>query len=144
MSNYQITNLGALSEWGDFYGGFSVQTSYQGRRLVEREVPLEFFGLTVNSREPGSSVDYWHSHAVLEELYLFLEGEGEMGLDHEVVAVTAGTAIRVGQGVMRIWRCTPSSPTALKWICIRAGGGPLAEVSGDATKIMATERPLPW
>ena len=70
-----------------------------------------------------------------------------MGLDDEVVPVKAGTAVWVGQGVMRVWRCTPNSPTALKWLCIRAGGDRLANLSGthsDATKVTATERPLPW
>lgn len=144
MADYQIADVGSLGEWGDFFGGFSPDSSYLGRRLLDREIPLDFFGVTVNSRLPGEGVDFWHSHSALEELYLFLEGEGEMGLDDEVVPVRAGTAIRVGQGVMRTWRCTPDSPTALKWLCIRGGGAPLADLGGDATKLDASERPLPW
>jgi len=147
MAKYQITDVGSLAKWGDFYGGFSPESSYLGRRVLDKELPFEFFGVTVNSREPGDGVDFWHSHSKLEELYLFLEGEGEMGLDDEVVPVKGGTALWVGQGVMRVWRCSPSSPTALKWICVRAGGDRLANLSGensDATKVDASERPLPW
>ena len=147
MAKYRIAEVGALDEWGDFFGGFSPESSYLGRRVLEKELETEFIGITVNSRLPGDGVDFWHSHAKLEELYLFLDGEGEMGLDDEVVPVKAGTAVWVGQGVMRVWRCTPGSPTALKWLCVRAGGDRLANLSGthsDATKVMSSERPLPW
>jgi mannose-6-phosphate isomerase-like protein (cupin superfamily) len=147
MTDYQVTEVGSLDEWGDFFGGFTPENSYLGRRVLEQELPLVFFGVTVNSSEPGASIDYWHSHSVKEELYLFLDGEGEMGLDDDVVPVKAGTAVRVGQGVMRTWHCTPTSPTALKWLCIRAGGAPLADLSGergDWTRVGCEDRPLPW
>lgn len=144
MTDYQVEEVGSLSEWGDFYGGFSPESSYLGRRVLDKDLPFEFFGVTVNSRLPGEGVDFWHSHSKLEELYLFLEGEGEMGLDDDIVPVKAGTAIRVGHGVMRIWRCTPDSPTPLKWICVRAGGAPLKDCADDATRLTADERPLPW
>ena len=54
-----------------------------GRFFLETAVPLEYFGVSINSREPGAGADYWHAHTTLEELYLFLEGEGEMALDDD-------------------------------------------------------------
>lgn len=42
-------------------------------------LPQEFIGVTVNSREPGDGAQYWHSHAIMDELYLVLEGEGVNG-----------------------------------------------------------------
>jgi uncharacterized cupin superfamily protein len=142
MAGYEITDVGPIEAWGDHYGGFSPATSLHGRRLVDREVPLEFFGLTVNSRLPGEGADYRHAHSVLEELYLFLEGEGVMLLGDRVYPVREGTAIRVGQGVMRSWYCLPGSPTPLAWLCIRAGGAPLATIPSDAQPLR--DVPLPW
>jgi mannose-6-phosphate isomerase-like protein (cupin superfamily) len=141
-ANYEIHELGALPTWGEHFGGLSPQTSAPGRRFLDKDMALEFFGVSVNSREPGTGADYWHAHSVLEELYLFLEGEGELALDDEIVKVKAGTAVRVGQGVMRTWRASPSSPGPLRWLCIRAGGGKLKEIPRDATPDRT--RPLPW
>ncbi len=141
-SDYQVVEFGPMESWGAFFGGYSPQTLAPGRKFVDREMDLGYFGVSLNSRVPGEGVDYWHSHSVLEELYLFLEGEGEMGLDDRVVPVKAGTAVRVGQGVLRTWRCAPTSPVPLKWICIRAGGARLKDIPKDAAPIR--DRPLPW
>lgn len=139
---YQVYELGPTDTWGNFTGGLSPQTSAPGRRFLDKDMALDFFGVSINSREPGTGADYWHAHSVLEELYLFLEGEGELALDDQVIPVKAGTAVRVGQGVMRTWRAKPDSPTPLRWICIRAGGAKLAEIPRDAQPLR--DRPLPW
>ena len=87
MSDFQILDLGSIDTWRDFHGGFSPARSRDGRRVLERDLPMEFFGLTANSMVPGEEAGYWHAHAQMEELYLFLTGEGEMGLDDEVIPV---------------------------------------------------------
>lgn len=140
--NYQVYEHGALSTWGAHFGGLSEKSMAPGRFFVEKELPLEYFGVSLNSREPGTGADYWHAHSTLEELYLFLEGEGEMALDDDIINVAAGTAVRVGQGVMRTWRASPNSPGPLKWICIRAGGAKLKDIPKDAAPLR--DRPLPW
>jgi uncharacterized cupin superfamily protein len=142
MPNYEVFQYGPLDRWGAFYGGYSPQTQAPGRKFIDKEMELEFFGVSLNSRVPGEGADYWHAHSILEELYLFLEGEGELALDDAIIPVKAGTAVRVGQGVMRTWRCTPSSPVPLKWICIRGGGARLKDIPRDAAPIR--DRPLPW
>lgn len=138
---YQILELGPMGRWGDYVGGLSPQTTAPGRHFLDKDVPLDYFGVSINSRLPGEGADYWHSHSVLEELYLFLEGEGEMALDEEVIAVKAGTAIRVGQGVMRTWRASPTSPGPLRWVCIRGGGAKLADIK-DGT--LVRDKSFPW
>lgn len=139
---YQVYELGAPGSWGAYTGGLSPQTQAPGRHFIEKDLPLDFFGISINSREPGSGADYWHAHSILEELYLVIEGEGELALDDEIVPLKPGTAVRVGQGVMRTWRTSPNSPGPMRWICIRAGGAKLAEIPRDA--MPNRERPLPW
>lgn len=134
--------LGALAEWRNHFGGFRPTTSREGRRVVDHEVDMQYIGMTTNSFQPGEQAGYWHSHAQIEELYVFFTGRGEMGLDDEVVPVGPGTAIRVGQGVMRTWRALPDSPEPLTWVCIRAGGGPLDKMPSDATRDESS--PAPW
>ena len=141
MTDYQVLQIGALDQWRDFYGGFRPTSSRDGRRVVDHELKMQFIGMTANALEPGEEAGYWHAHAQIEELYVFLEGAGQMGLDHEVVDVAAGSVVRVGQGVWRTWRAAPDGP-GVKWVCIRAGGTELPEVPDDSQR--DEERPSPW
>ena len=142
MSDYQVLGIGALDEWRDHYGGFRPASSRDGRRVVDHELAMQYIGLTANALEPGEEAGYWHAHARIEELYVFLEGHGQMGLDDDLVDVGPGTVVRVGQDVWRTWRCAPDSPTQLRWLCIRAGGTELPEFPDDSTR--AEDRPSPW
>ena len=133
MTDYQVLQIGALDEWRDFYGGFRPTSSRDGRRVVDHELTMQYIGMTANALEPGEEAGYWHAHAQIEELYVFLEGAGQMGLDDEVVDVAAGSVVRVGQGVWRTWRAAPDGP-GVKWLCIRAGGTELPEFPDDSER----------
>lgn len=110
MSDYQVIEIGALDEWRDHFGGFRPATSRDGRRVVDHELTMQYIGMTANALEPGEEAGYWHAHARIEELYVFLEGRGQMGLDDDIVDVGPGSVVRIGQGVWRTWRCSPDSP----------------------------------
>jgi mannose-6-phosphate isomerase-like protein (cupin superfamily) len=142
MSGYAVTQIGALDEWRSHFGGFDPARSRDGRRIVDRELTMQYIGLSANALEPGEEAGYWHVHSRVEELYVFLEGRGEMGLDGDVVDVEAGTVVRVGQGVWRTWRARPESPGELRWLCIRAGGEQLPHTPDDSTR--DTDRQFPW
>ena len=140
--NYEVTSIGALDEWRSHFGGFSEAKSRDGRRVVDHELTMQYIGLTANALVPGEQAGYWHTHAKVEELYVFLEGRGQMGLDDDVVDVSAGSAVRVGQGVWRTWRAHPDSPGELRWLCIRAGGEQLPHLPSDSTR--DDDRAMPW
>ena len=142
MNNYEVINIGAPDQWRDFYGGFRPATSRQGRRVIDHEMNMQYIGMTVNALEPGETVNYWHDHTQVEEVYVFISGQGQMGLNDDVIDVTAGSVVRVGQGVMRIWRAHPDSEGELRWLCIRAGGTELPEFPDDAIRV--EDRELPW
>lgn len=142
MSDYEVLQLGGLDEWRAHYGGFRPETSREGRRVVDHELTMQYIGMTANFFEPGEEAGYWHSHAKVEELYVFLSGRGQMGLDDDVVDVGPGSAVRVGQGVWRTWRALPDSPEPMRWLCIRAGGERLPHLPDDSTR--DPDRPMPW
>lgn len=131
-----------MNTWRDHLGGFVPQTTRQGRRVVDHEMTNQFIGMTANAYEPGEKAGYWHTHSEIEELYIFLEGSGQMGLDEDIIDVTAGSVVRVGQGVWRTWRALPESDGQLRWICIRAGASELTNYPHDATR--DHERESPW
>ncbi|MCS3844845.1 cupin domain-containing protein [Microbacterium sp. AK031] len=142
MSDYQVTQIGAPDEWRDHFGGFVEARSRDGRRVVDHELTMQYIGMTANALKPGEEAGYWHSHSHVEELYVFLAGRGQMGLDEDVVDAVPGTVIRVGQDVWRTWRAHPDSPGELRWLCIRSGGDQLPRIPDDATR--DPERPMPW
>lgn len=142
MSDYEVTEIGATDQWRDHFGGFVPARSRDGRRVVDYELTMQYIGMTSNALTPGEDAGYWHAHSKAEELYVFLEGRGQMGLDDEVVDVGPGSVIRVGQGVWRTWRARPDSPGELRWLCIRAAGEHLPHLPDDATRDL--ERPMPW
>ncbi|MBB6392697.1 cupin domain-containing protein [Microbacterium thalassium] len=142
MSDYDLLELGAPDQWYDYFGGFTPDRSRDGRRVVDHDIDTQYIGMTANAYEPGEEAGYWHTHAQIEELYVFIAGTGQMGLDDEVVDVRAGSVVRVGQGVWRTWRAMPDSPGQLRWLCIRAGGGQIAHMPDDAERDV--ERPAPW
>lgn len=142
MTSWEILDIGALDTWRQHYGGFRPDTSRDGRRVVDHELVTQYIGMTANAYEPGEQAGYWHTHSAIEELYVFLTGRGEMGLDDAVVPVGPGSVVRVGQDVWRTWRAVPDSPEPLTWFCIRAGGGEIDHLPSDARR--DPERPSPW
>ena len=99
-------------------------------------------GMSANATDPGASSPFWHRHGRLEELYVFLEGHGQMALDDEVVEVTAGTVVRVAPETWRAVHSAVDADRPLKWLCLRGGGDGLAEIGRDGE--LDRERPFPW
>jgi len=142
MTGYEILNIGAPNQWREHFGGFRPESSRDGRRVVDHEMHMQYIGMTVNALTPGEEAGYWHKHSQVEEVYIFLAGKGQMGLNDDVVDVTAGSVVRVSPETWINWRCDPSSSGELQWICVRAGGTELPDFPNDATK--DTDRPTPW
>ena len=142
MTGYEVLNVGAPNEWRNYFGGFHPDRSRQGRRVVDFELDMKFMGLTVNSLIPGEEAGYWHKHSQVEELYIFISGKGQMGLNDDCVDVTAGSIVRVSPETWINWRCDPNSTEELQWVCVRAGGMELPDLPNDATR--DDSRPNVW
>jgi mannose-6-phosphate isomerase-like protein (cupin superfamily) len=142
MTGYELLNVGSPDEWISYVGGFRPSTAYAGRRVVDHEIKNKYIGLTVNALNPGADAGYWHTHSDIEELFIFIGGEGQMGLDDDVIDVKSGSIVRVSVDVYRTLRCIPESNGTLQWLCVRAGSTELPEFPNDATK--DSDRPMPW
>ncbi|MGO3766204.1 cupin domain-containing protein [Microbacterium gubbeenense] len=129
MSEYNVTTIGSVGSW-------------TGKQFIEGDLGVENVGISVNATDPGDESPFWHSHAILEEIYVVLDGEGELAVGDDVVPLSAGTVVRVAPDSMRALRCLPSSPVALKWLCLRSGADSLAGTGKDAT--LDKESPFPW
>lgn len=133
MSGYSVSELGGLDTWGEEAG--------TAKRFVDGESAL-YAGMSVNSTDPGQSSPFWHRHGRLEELYVFLDGRGQMALDDDVAPVQPGTVIRVAPHVWRAVHSAADSERPLKWLCLRAGGDTLSGIGRDGE--LDRDRPFPW
>lgn len=142
MSGYEVLNVGAPDQWREHFGGFRPESSRDGRRVIDHEMHMKYIGMTVNALVAGEQAGYWHKHSQVEEVYVFLGGRGQMGLNEDVVDVVAGSIVRVSPETWITWRCDPDATEELRWICVRAGGTELPEFPNDAVR--DSDRPLPW
>ncbi len=140
MSDYEVLEIGALDTWRT--NDPVPEGTRPGKRFVDHEMSTQFIGLSANAIEPGETAPFWHTHSVLEEIYVFLGGRGRMALDDEVIDVGPGTTVRVGQGVWRHVQALPDSGEQLRWFCIRAGGDELGAIGRDGE--IDRERSAPW
>lgn len=129
MSEHTVTDIGRVDSW-------------TGKQFIDGALGSENAGISINATEPGDQSPFWHSHAHTEEIYIVLDGEGEIAIDDDVVPLSAGSAVRVAPNSMLALRCLPSSAGALKWICVRSGADSLAGIGKDAA--LDRERPFPW
>ena len=53
MSDYQVTEIGALDQWRAHFGGFDAARSRDGRRVVDHELTMQYIGMTANALVPG-------------------------------------------------------------------------------------------
>ena len=72
-----MLEMGGLDEWRGHYGGFRPESSRDGRRVVDHDLTMQYIGMTANALEPGEEAGYWHMHARIEEVYVFLDGRRE-------------------------------------------------------------------
>lgn len=127
---YQTMQFGPMSTWKQY--GFQhplVPVLVKGKKFLQEDLGLSSMEISINSLGPYQAVPFFHRHQHNEELYLFLEGEGEFNADGMIVPVESGTAIRVSPHTKRSWRNTGNSP--LYFIVIQAKEGSMASKGID-------------
>ena len=85
--------------------------------------------ISVNMMPAGAAVPFFHSHKKHEEVYIAIEGAGEIQLGDKVLPFHEGSAIRVAPPVSRCIKNTGAGP--LVFLCVQAEAGVLSPVAGD-------------
>lgn len=104
---YAVTrNLGELL-WTQYPGHFNYALS---KAIVTPETTgSRFFDHRISSYEPGAHVES-HVHAVQEQIYHVLSGEGLLILDGERRLVRANDVTYIPPGVVHEFHCTGTDP----------------------------------
>lgn len=113
----------------------------RGKVFLKRRLGLTGMEVSVNHLPAGAAVPFLHRHREHEELYLVVDGRGELVVDGQVIPLVEGTAVRVAPAGARAIRAAADEP--LHFLCIqaRAGSMPDAEAIDDGERVAGA---VPW
>ena len=105
----------------------------------------EALGLTgaevsINTVPPNGGVPFVHVHTNNEELYIVLEGKGELWIDGETLPIQAGDSFRIDPAGKRAIRAAADS--SLKYICIQTKAHSLGGFTMTDAKLV--DYKAPW
>ena len=104
----------------------------------------EALGLTgaevsINTVPPNGGVPFVHVHTNNEELYIVLEGKGELWIDGETLPIQAGDSFRIDPAGKRAIRAAADS--SLKYICIQTKAHSRGGFTMTAAKLVDAKAP---
>jgi mannose-6-phosphate isomerase-like protein (cupin superfamily) len=110
--NFIQTDLGDFSKVGAESG------NERTKHFLKEKLALTGMEISVTAMPKGSQSPFFHSHKQNEELYVIVEGSGQMQLDDEVIEVKEGSMVNVLPQCQRALRANPDSQ--LVYLCIQA------------------------
>ena len=75
-----------------------------GKHFLKNMLGLTSCEISINSMAPGSGMPIYHQHMDNEEIYIFIQGKGQLQVDGEVINVQEGSIVRIAPKGERIWR----------------------------------------
>ena len=104
----------------------------------------EALGLTgaevsINTVPPNGGVPFAHVHTNNEELYIVLEGKGELWIDGETLPIQAGDSFRSDPAGKRAIRAAADS--SLKYICVQTKAHSLGGFTMTDAKLVDDKAP---
>lgn len=104
----------------------------------------EALGLTgaevsINTVPPNGGVPFAHVHTNNEELYIVLEGKGELWIDGETLPIKAGDSFRIDPAGKRAIRAAADS--SLKYICVQTKAHSLGGFTMTDAKLVDDKAP---
>lgn len=107
--NFTTYESGARKEWPDHV----VQLpglDLPGKQFLKDKLNLTGCEISINSLKPGTGMPFYHTHQQNEEVYIFIQGKGQMQVDGEVIEVQEGTIVRIAPNGLRTWRNNSKEP----------------------------------
>jgi mannose-6-phosphate isomerase-like protein (cupin superfamily) len=119
MAGYTIRNIEDLEDMAPKFDLGEVQEA----RFATKPLECEQTGLLHLRVKPNQTSPFAHHHAQQEELYVVLDGSGQLLLGDEVRDVTAGDVIRISPEVVRSVRTGDEALTLLAFGAPAVSGG---------------------
>ncbi|MBR9884095.1 MAG: cupin domain-containing protein [Oceanospirillales bacterium] len=114
--NYAMIDTGPCVQWPDYtveLPGLEIP----GKLFVKDLLGLTGCEISINSMSPGAGMPVYHNHRQNEEVYIFIQGKGQLQIDGDILDVREGSIVRIAAGGERIWR--NNSDNVLVYIIIQ-------------------------
>lgn len=105
------------------------QEHSSSKQFLKDLLHLSGMEISVTNLARGTAVPFFHSHKQNEELYIVVEGTGQMQLDGEIIDVTEGSFVNVPPSCSRGIRASAESD--LTYLCIQAKAGSLEQFTRE-------------
>jgi mannose-6-phosphate isomerase-like protein (cupin superfamily) len=103
MTQHTIKNLREVEDAAPKFGMDELMQA----RFAAGDLGLEKSAISLQRLAPGATQPFGHHHRGQEELYVILEGRGQVKLDDDVFDVGPLDAVRVAPEVMRAFSAGP-------------------------------------
>lgn len=122
-ASFTAVYLGQLAQLHQYtYKHPALPRETEGKVFLNQILGLTSSEISINKLPPRTSMPFYHTHRLNEEIYLFLKGEGEFQIDGKVLPISEGTVVRVSQEGERCWRNT-SETEDLYYVVVQARAG---------------------
>lgn len=118
--NFTAVNFGKLNDVKDYMLELAPNVKILGKVFGGQCINATGAEFSFQSIAPGSEIDFLHSHKKHEELYFFLQGNGEFQVDGAVFVVGEGSVVRVAPAGRRSVRNNGTEP--LLMLCVQYRG----------------------
>lgn len=121
--NFTAADLGLLTQLDQYrFKHPALPREVDGKIFLNQLLGLTSCEISVNKLPAWTSMPFYHTHRINEEVYIFLKGEGEFQINGKILPVREGTVIRVAQEGERCWRNT-SETDELYYVVVQARAG---------------------
>jgi mannose-6-phosphate isomerase-like protein (cupin superfamily) len=138
-AHYAAYETGAITSWPDRTVELPGLT-IPGKHFLKEMLGLTSCEISINSTAPGNGMSIYHNHQQNEEIYIFIQGKGQVQVDGEVIDVQEGSIVRIAPDGERVWR--NNGKEHLVYIIIQAKENSLSQYGlNDAT---VPEKAVSW
>ena len=139
-ANFTTYESGACKDWPAHKVELPGLGEIPGKLFLKDMVGFSGCEISINSMAPGAGMPIYHRHQQNEEIYIFIQGKGQVQVDGEVIDVQEGSIVRIAPDGERIWRNNSNEP--LLYIIIQVRENSLNQYGlGDAT---VPEKEVAW
>ncbi len=108
--NYTSFDTGICTEWPDHNVTLPGLGEIPGKMFLKEALSFTGCEISVNSLAPNTGMPIYHTHKKNEEVYIFIQGQGQLSVDNEVIEVKEGSIVRISPAGKRVWRNTAGVP----------------------------------
>jgi len=141
MKNFQLQNVGNFSDLNQYvFAPEGTPISLEGKLFLGDLLGLSSMEISLNKNSAGTGVNFFHRHLKHEEVYIFINGQGEMMIDDEILEVKEGSIVKIKPEAKRSWWNT--GDTDLTYLVLQAPEGGMKSPGIEDGELL--EGKVPW